>query len=68
MNNIDKGMPVYTLKEWQEKAYKEVHGYQVHDILRDWEANIKAHIFSAEAYEKRIEELEKFEKLYWATQ
>ncbi len=50
-------MPSYTLKEWQQKAYKEVHGYQVHDILRDWEANIKAHIFSAEGYEQRIEEL-----------
>jgi len=55
---MDNNMPVHTLKEWKEKAFKEVHGYQVHDILRDWETNIK-HILSAEGYEQRIEQLEK---------
>jgi len=51
-------MPTYTLKEWKQKAYIEVHGYQVHDILRDWETNLKAQILSAEGYEERIEKLE----------
>ncbi len=47
--------PVHSLEEWNEKAYKEVHGYQVHDILRDWELDRKK-------LEVRIKDLEGWNK------
>ncbi len=51
--------PIHTLQEWNEKAYKEVHGYQVHDILRDWARDreiLKARIKDLEGWNKEMYE------------